>query len=220
MGKGDIYQENYADIINLCIRCSRDSMRLKPAKRDMTMIYNKISSGGITRAEIGNLLEDFKTDILGTLTRQLDIMQAKQKQAKEEQNLVIFCPRCRKKHSHKECLLDMVQTCAICTKDHATESCPSLQGLKAVYKEVEEETEPVYLLNQRSQWQPRQTGTLADPSSFFQNPQYNSQQYLGAMWQNKPPFSNWSQQPFHMPPWPNQSNQNNNWPNSSYFPPF
>lgn len=29
--------------------------------------------------EIGNLLEDFKTDILGTLTMQLDILQAKQK---------------------------------------------------------------------------------------------------------------------------------------------
>lgn len=30
MGKGDIYQEDYANIINLCIRCSRGSTRLKP----------------------------------------------------------------------------------------------------------------------------------------------------------------------------------------------
>lgn len=29
MGKGDIYQEEYANIIKLCIRCSRGSMRLK-----------------------------------------------------------------------------------------------------------------------------------------------------------------------------------------------
>ena len=36
MGKGDIYQENYADIINLCIRCSRGSTRLKPVEPDMT----------------------------------------------------------------------------------------------------------------------------------------------------------------------------------------
>ena len=62
----------------------------------------KTSNEGVTHAEIGNLLEDFKTDILGTLTTQFDIMQAKQKQAKAEQNLAIFCPRCRKKHSHKE----------------------------------------------------------------------------------------------------------------------
>ena len=85
------------------------------------------------------LLENFKTDILGTLTTQLDILQAKQKQMEAEQNLAIFCPKCRKKHSHKECPLDAVQTCAICTKDHLTESCPSLPGLKAVYKEAEEE---------------------------------------------------------------------------------
>jgi len=90
MGKGDIYQEDYANIINLCIRCSRGSTRLKPAKCDMTTRDNKISGKSITRVEIDNLLEDFKTDILGTLTTQLDIMQATQKQAKVEQNLVFF----------------------------------------------------------------------------------------------------------------------------------
>lgn len=58
--------------------------------------------------EIGNLLEDFKTDILGTLITQLDILEAKQKQALAEQNLAIFCPCCRKKHSQRECLLGMV----------------------------------------------------------------------------------------------------------------
>lgn len=124
MGKGDMYQENFADIINLFIKCSRGSMRLKPAERDMITRDNKISGGGITHTEIGNLLEDFKTDILGTLTTQLDIMQAKQKQVEVEQNLVILCPRCKKKHSHKECPLDMVQICAIYMKNHATESCP------------------------------------------------------------------------------------------------
>ena len=79
MGKGDIYQEEYVDIIKLCIRSSRGSTRLKPAKRDMTTRDNKISGGSITRAEIGKLLEDLKIDILGTLTTQFDIMQAKQK---------------------------------------------------------------------------------------------------------------------------------------------
>ena len=86
------------------------------------------------------------------LTTQLDVMQAKQKQMEVEQNLAIFCPRCKKKHSHKECPLDVVQTCAICTKDHLTESCPSLPKLKAIYKEAEEEPESVYFLNQRCQW--------------------------------------------------------------------
>lgn len=167
MGKGDIYQENFADIIDLCIRISRGSTRLKLAERDMLTRDKKIFGGGVTRIEIENLLEDFKTDILGTLTTQLDIMQAKQKQAEVEKNLAIFCPRCRKKHIHKECPLDTVQVYAICTKDHSTENCPSLLGLKVVHREVEEETEPVYLLNQRCQWQPRQTGIPVDPSSSF-----------------------------------------------------
>eukprot|EP00253_Pinus_taeda_P028703 PITA_28703 len=34
MGKGDIYQENFADIIDLCIKSSRGSTRIKPAEYD------------------------------------------------------------------------------------------------------------------------------------------------------------------------------------------
>eukprot|EP00253_Pinus_taeda_P033127 PITA_33127 len=141
MGKGDIYQESFADIIDLCIRNSRGGTRIKLAEHDRFARENKISSEGVTRVEIGNLFENFKTDILGTLTTQLDVLQAKQKQMEAEQNLAIFYPRCRKKHSHKECPLDTIQTCAICTRDHSTESCPSLPRLKEVYKEVEEEPE-------------------------------------------------------------------------------
>eukprot|EP00253_Pinus_taeda_P022188 PITA_22188 len=180
MGKGDIYQENFADIINLCIRSSRGSTRLKPVEHDRF---------------------------------------AKQKQAEAEQNLAIFCPRCRKKHSHKECPLDVVQVCAICTKDHSMESCPSLPGLKAVYKEAKEELESVYLLNQRRQWQPRQSGMFSDPASSFQPPQYHAQQY-NTMWQNQPPFPNRSQQSFpSSSPWLNQPSQPN-WPNFPYTPPY
>ena len=77
MGKGDIYQEYYGNIIDLCIRCSKGSTRLKPAGRDVITIDSKASGGSITRVEIDTLLEDFKTDILRTLMTQLDIMQAK-----------------------------------------------------------------------------------------------------------------------------------------------
>jgi len=57
---------------------------LKPTEHDRFVRDNKISIEGVTRAEIGNLLENFKTDILGTLTTQLDIMQAKQKKMEAE----------------------------------------------------------------------------------------------------------------------------------------
>ena len=156
---------------------------MKLVEHDRFVRDNKISAEGVTRAEIGNLLENFKTGKLGTLTTQLDVMQAKQKQMEAKHNLAIFCLRCRKKHSHKECPLDVVRTCAICTKDHLMESCPSLLGLKAVYKEAEEEPESIYLLNQRRQWQPQQSGMFSDPTSSFLFSQYNAQQYN--MWQSQ-----------------------------------
>eukprot|EP00253_Pinus_taeda_P028979 PITA_28979 len=208
MGKGDIYQESFADIIGLCIRSLRGSTRIKPTEHDRFARENKISSEVVTRMEIGNLFENFKTDILGTLTTQLDVLQAKQKQMEAEQNLATFCPRCRKKHSHKECPLDTVQICAISTRDHSTESCPSLPGLKAVYKEAEEEPEVVYLLNQHRQWQPRQTGMFSDPTSSFQYLQYNTQQYNTWQSQFQPPFPNWSSQSYPSAnPWLNQTSQ-------------
>jgi len=77
MVKGDIYQEDFDNIVQLCIRCSKDSTRLKPTGRDVITRDNRTSGGSITRVEIGNFLEYFKTDILGTLKTQLDIMQAK-----------------------------------------------------------------------------------------------------------------------------------------------
>lgn len=67
MGKGDIYQEDHDNTIDLCIRCSRGSKRLKPSGRDAITRDNKASGGSITRVKIRNLLEDFKTDILRTL---------------------------------------------------------------------------------------------------------------------------------------------------------
>ena len=108
MGKGDIYQEEYDNIISLCIRCSRGSSRNRPIGFDSMKKDLKQTNGNVTREEFRNLLEKFKTDILGTLTMQLDVLQAKQKQAITEQNLAIFCLRCQKKHNHRECLLEMV----------------------------------------------------------------------------------------------------------------
>jgi len=48
MGKGDIYLEDYDNIIQLCIKCSRGSTRLKPTGRDAITRDNKASGGSIT----------------------------------------------------------------------------------------------------------------------------------------------------------------------------
>jgi hypothetical protein len=62
--------------------------------------------------------------------------------------------------------------------------CPSLPGLKAVFREVEEEIEPLYLMAQCRQWQNRPPNTLQDPSSLFPG-QYNQQQNSGNAWQGQ-----------------------------------
>lgn len=117
--------------------------------------------------EIGKLVEYFKMDILGTLTTQLDVLQAKQKHALTEKKLAIFCPCCQKSHNQQEFSLDMVQTCTICTKYHDTEQYPSLLKLKEVFKEAEEETKLVYLINQYRKWKAKPTGMSQDAPQFF-----------------------------------------------------
>ena len=73
------------------------------------------SSGGVTRVESGNLLENFKTDILGAMGSQLDALQAKKRQDEEQEAMSIFCPRCRTKHPQREFPLDNICVCHICT---------------------------------------------------------------------------------------------------------
>jgi hypothetical protein len=106
------------------------------------------------------------------LTTQLDVLQAKQKKTEVEKMLAIFFHRCRRKHGPRDCPLGVVQVCTICAKDQDTEQCPSLPRLKFIFREVEEEIEPLYLMAQRRQWKNRPPNTLQDPSSFFSG-QYN-----------------------------------------------
>jgi hypothetical protein len=62
LGKGDISKESYEDIVYLCKRCSRGSTRNKSATKDTTFsrVWKSVN-GGATRAEIRNMLENFKT---------------------------------------------------------------------------------------------------------------------------------------------------------------
>jgi hypothetical protein len=84
MGKGDIYQETHDNIIQSCIRCSRGSTRTRSGMRAPLIRNRNITSRDVTREKFGNLLENFKTNILSTLTTQLDVLQAKKKQAEVE----------------------------------------------------------------------------------------------------------------------------------------
>jgi hypothetical protein len=99
LGKGDISKEPYDEIVNLCKRCSRGASRNRSNNRDTTFSrVQKSASGGATRAEIGNLLEGFKTKMLSSFASQIDTLQIKKKQAEAEPALSIFCSQCRDKH--------------------------------------------------------------------------------------------------------------------------
>jgi hypothetical protein len=91
MGKGDMYQETYDNIVQLCIRCSRGRTQTRSGMQSPITRSSNIASGSVTRAEVGNILENFKTNILNTLTTQLNVIQVKQKKEEAEQSLAIFC---------------------------------------------------------------------------------------------------------------------------------
>jgi hypothetical protein len=159
LGKGDISKEPYDEIVNLCKRCSRGAARNRSNSRDTTFSrVQKSANGGATRAEIGNLLEYFKTEMLRSFASQMDSLYIKKKHAEVEAALSIFYPQCRDKHPKRECPFDRKPICTICDKDHDTQNCPSLPGIKAALQPTDEEAEAVYLMTQRRQWQPRRQG--------------------------------------------------------------
>ena len=76
---GDISHKTFAQICEMCRKYSRSRGKVG---RNLQESYNRnpkgntSSSGGVTRIELGNLLEKFKTDILGEMGSQLDDLQA------------------------------------------------------------------------------------------------------------------------------------------------
>ena len=84
--------------------------------------------------------------MLSSFASQIDTFQVKKKQAEAEATLAVFCPKCRDKHPIRECPFLNIRIFTICEKDHETQQCPSLPGIKAALQPTEEEAEAVYLL--------------------------------------------------------------------------
>ena len=113
---------------------SRNNKRDKRDKleRDVFDRTQKSSNGGATSAEIGNIIENFKTKMMSSISSEIDVLKEKQKQEVEDLTLGVFCPRCRKNHLLKECPLDKVEVCQLCELNHDTKECPSLPQVKDV----------------------------------------------------------------------------------------
>ena len=91
MGKGDISTLPFEEIADLCEKYSRSKEKI--GKRTISSKATKSASASVTRAEIGNLLEEFKENLLSTLGTQIDTLKAKKRQEEEDQIMVVFCPK-------------------------------------------------------------------------------------------------------------------------------
>jgi len=80
MGRGDISQLPLRDIAKLCVHLSRGKYKTGKGPKDPSLIReNKSATGSLSRAEIGNMLDEFKTNILGSLSEQLDTLKIQNK---------------------------------------------------------------------------------------------------------------------------------------------
>ena len=82
--KGDISKESFEKIVELCKSYSRGSSRNNrrdkrdKLERDILDRTQKSSNGGATHAEIGKLLENFKIEMMRSISK-IDVLMAKQK---------------------------------------------------------------------------------------------------------------------------------------------
>ena len=64
---------------------------------------------------------------MSTLGTQVEVLKTKKIQEQQDQALSIFCPKCRKKHPLKECPLNNVHICGLCTENHNTDDFSKLK---------------------------------------------------------------------------------------------
>ena len=116
MAVGDISHKTFAQIGEICKNYSRT--RGKVAKKFREPFSKNIRgnvpiSSGVTRVELGNLLDNFRTDILGEMGSLLDSLQANKRQDEERAAISIFFPRCRTKHPQREFPFNNISICHI-----------------------------------------------------------------------------------------------------------
>jgi hypothetical protein len=154
--------EFIVDIAKYCKRYSRSQAKTGKSVRDPIGRPNQPSPRGDTRIELGNLLEKFKTNILNTISIQLDTIKIKNKQEEENASLEICYPQCRKKHPKKECPNNVIEICGLCTKYHPTNDFPSLPRLKYIFKGGGEPQETSY--PPKRAWRQQNPNIFYDPT--------------------------------------------------------
>lgn len=78
----------------------------------------------------------------------MDTLNMKKKQEAEKE-LIVFFPRCTKRHLRNECPLDVIEIYSICEEKCSTEKCPSFLGLKVMYRGAGGGMEYLFFVNQK-----------------------------------------------------------------------
>jgi len=121
MGKGDVSHLSFREICEFCTHISRGKYRTGKNLREHVMSrINKSATWIVSTTEICNLIDKFKTNILISLSEQIDNLKIQNKKKHENVALSIFYHKCRKKHALRECLLDSVEICVIYAKGDNT----------------------------------------------------------------------------------------------------
>ena len=141
LGKRHDSKESIYHIVDLCRWYSKGSSRINSRDRDIFSWEQKSHGGGASREKIGNILYNFKTDMMSYISSQQDFMREKHKQVVGDLVLGVFFPKCRKKHPLKEFPLDKVEVCGLCEFEHDTKDCPSLPKSKAIFQACTVDTE-------------------------------------------------------------------------------
>eukprot|EP00253_Pinus_taeda_P011392 PITA_11392 len=88
--------------------------------------------------------------------------------------MVIFCPKCRKKHASKDCPLENIQVCAFCTEHHDMFNCPKVKVLQNCNMAANAEMENMYYMGTKRPWQPRLAPQGMFPNQNLRFPPYSS----------------------------------------------
>jgi len=156
---GDVYQKPFVYIAELCNRYSHIEDKTGKSVRDPIRRNTKPTLGGLTRIELGNLLQKFKKYILNTINTQLNTMKIKTKQEEENATLAILCPQCRKRQLEKDCPINFIEICGLCIEDNPTNNFPSLPRLQSIFKGGGEPQETSY--------PPKRAWRQKNPNIFF-----------------------------------------------------
>jgi len=79
MGSNDISTLLFEKIVEMCMKYSKGKAKAIKGSRDALSKVTKSSTRSITMTKLGNLLENFKTNLLSTLGSQIDTLKDKRK---------------------------------------------------------------------------------------------------------------------------------------------